>query len=212
MHKEQLKKSRGRPINNDLQNQQKQKLIFSAHKLLNSKTYKSITIREIAELAGTKSAMISYYFGNKEGLFLAVMEFAVGKQEQMLQTILQTPQPIKSFIELMINIAVKNPGLIRFIHDEVLSQESSLQHAFIKGMPKKMSVFVPQLIQQEITKGNFRKDLNAKYAAFSLISMIMTPFVIAPIREKAWQISHQELTQPQWLNHIYNLFTNGCRP
>jgi len=205
-------KSRGRPVDNELQSQQKQKLIFAAHQLLNSKTYKGITIREIAELAGTKSAMISYYFGNKEGLFLAVMEFALSQQEQMLQAILQTPKPIKSFIGLMINMAIENPGLIRFVHDEVLAQESTLQQAFIKGMPDKMSVFVPQLIQQEIDKGNFRTDLNTKYAAFSLVSMIMTPFVIAPIREQAWKISHQELTQPQWLDHIYNLFINGCRP
>jgi len=212
MNKDQSTKSRGRPIDNELQNHQKQKLIFAAHQLLNSKTYKSITIREIAELAGTKSAMISYYFGNKEGLFIAVMECAVSQQEQMLQTIIETTQPIKSFIALMINMAIKNPGLLRFIHDEMLSQESPLQHAFIQGMPNKISNFVPHLIQQEIDKGNFRVDLNAKYAAFSLVCMIMTPFVIAPIREQAWKISHQDLTEPQWLEHIYTLFINGCKP
>jgi AcrR family transcriptional regulator len=201
---------RGRPVDPQAQEVQKLKLISAANRLLNSKTYKTITIREIAQLAGTKSAMISYYFGHKQGLFQAMVTHIHQSQPDVFSHIQQAEKPLKFFISHVLNMASNNPGLVRFIHDEILNEQSPLSESFINAMPKAISVFLPELIKREIDKGNFRADLNPKYAAFSLMVMIMSPFVIAPIREQVWQISLHEITQPSWAEHIYNLFISGC--
>ena len=203
--------SRGRPVDTAVQEQQKKKLMAAVYQLLNHKSYKSITIREIAELAGTKSAMISYYFSNKSGLFVAMLQNEIEHMPQLLVEVKNADNPIKCFIKQFLLLANKNSAIIRFIHDEVLNQQSSLQDQFLNTMPKAISVFLPLLIEQEIQQGNFRHDLNAKYAAFTLMGMIMSPFVIEPIREQVWQISKQELAQPEWADHIYQLFITGCK-
>jgi AcrR family transcriptional regulator len=202
--------NRGRPVDSKSQELQKLKLITAANSLLNSKTYKTITIREIAQLAGTKSAMISYYFGSKQGLFQAMMNHLHQSQPDVISHIRQANLPIKVFVTQILSTASKNPGLVRFVHDEILNEHSPLRESFINSLPKTISLFLPELIKQEIEKGNFRADLNPKYAAFSLMTMIMSPFVISPIREQVWQIPLKEITQPEWAAHIYNLFVSGC--
>ena len=65
---------KGRPVNPEKQAMQKAKLLASAEQLLAEKPYVNITIRELAQHSGINSAMISYYFTNKEGLFIALLD------------------------------------------------------------------------------------------------------------------------------------------
>ncbi|WP_144394684.1 TetR/AcrR family transcriptional regulator [Pleionea sediminis] len=202
--------SRGRPIDSDKQQEQKLKLLQAARELLDDKTYKSITVRDIASQAGVNSAMVRYYFSNKEGLFVALFQQLSKNQFEKIKTLLELEDPLKQFIPMMIQMACQNRGLIRFVHDEVLTEESSLKKTFIEGLPRNIATFLPQLIQRDIQKGRFREDLNPKSAAFSLMSLIMLPIVIDPVREDVWQIPMSDIESPQWANHIYQLFINGC--
>lgn len=50
------------------------RLVKAATYLFIKKGYRGVSIREIADRAKTNSALISYYFGDKEGLFLHVFK------------------------------------------------------------------------------------------------------------------------------------------
>ena len=50
------------------------RLIEAATQLFVEKGYRGVSIRAIATLANTNSALISYYFGDKEGLFTEVLK------------------------------------------------------------------------------------------------------------------------------------------
>ena len=52
------------------------RLIEAATQLFVEKGYRGVSIRAIATLANTNSALISYYFGDKEGLFTEVLKNA----------------------------------------------------------------------------------------------------------------------------------------
>lgn len=52
----------------------KSRLLKAATHLFIKKGYRGVSIREIAERAKTNSALISYYFGDKEGLFIQVFK------------------------------------------------------------------------------------------------------------------------------------------
>jgi AcrR family transcriptional regulator len=52
----------------------RQRLVDAATELFVQKGYRGVSIREIAERAETNSALISYYFGDKEGLFRQVFK------------------------------------------------------------------------------------------------------------------------------------------
>lgn len=201
------KQVKGRPVNEEKQAMQKAKLLASAEHLLAEKSYSNITIRELAQYSGVNSAMISYYFTNKEGLFIALLDDISIKQFAVLQHVSHAEDPIRSFIETILSMLNQNHGLARLIHNEFLMADSKLSAVFIERFPKKMAAFVPLLIKNNTSIEDERK---AKYAAFSLITMLITPFIHKPIRQKAWQISDEELQSPIWVEHIHQQFLFGC--
>lgn len=202
---------RGRPSNPQKAQQQKQLLFQAARDLLQQKSYKQISIRELASAAGLNSAMISYHFGSKEGLFTALIEHMGGQHFSQIQSLLSQDNPLKAFIAHMISFLSANLGIARFIHDEVLSESSTLRDHFIQGMPRRMATVLPMLIERYQQQGKFRADLNPKWAAFNLMNLIMMPLIAEPVREQAWGISLNEVTSPEWSDHIYRLFVAGCQ-
>ncbi|UZE96379.1 TetR/AcrR family transcriptional regulator [Alkalimarinus alittae] len=202
---------RGRPSDPAIQQQRKEQLMDTAYQLLNQKSYRAITIREIAEQAGMKSAMISYYFTNKEGLFTALIERYAATNSTQFEAILKSPEPIKAFIKKAVIHFSENPALSRLIADEVLTQQSDLGDKFLTIIPKKIATFLPMLIRAEQKAGRIHADLNPKWAAFSLMSMIVMPFIAAPAREKAWGISLQDITSDAWTDQLYHLYMSGCK-
>jgi len=202
---------RGRPTDPEKAQEQRLKLFSAARELLQEKSYQSITIRELAAAAGINSAMISYHFGNKEGLFLALIEHMGSQHLSQLQQFMTSDNPLKAFIYHMTEFLAENVGLARFIHDEVINDSSSLRETFINGFPKKMATMLPMLIQQYQITGQFRQTLNPKHAAFSLMNLLIMPVIAAPVREHVWNISTDEIKSPEWAEHIYNLFVAGCQ-
>ena len=202
-----MSQPRGRPINTTKQSIQKTKLLEAAEQLLAEKSYINITIRELAQRSGVNSAMISYYFDNKEGLFLALLDEMSKAHFVVMKSVNASENPIKTFIELILAMLNKNNGLAKLIHSEFLNGSSELSDAFIERFPKKMATFLPKLIQRHTGTKDFTK---AKYAAFSLITLIITPFINKSIRQVAWEISDEELQEPLWAEHVYHQFMYGC--
>ena len=198
---------RGRPIVHDKQEQQKAKLLAAAQQLLAEKPYRSVTIRELAERAEVNSAMIGYYFKNKEGLFIALLDKMSEQLFCNMQEILSAENPLRSLIEMMTNNFITNKGFARLIHDEFMSKESQFGNAFIERFPKRMAKILPQLIIENTAITDPDK---AKYAAFSLMMLIIAPFIGEPVRKLAWGISDDEIQGPIWTEHIYSLFMLGC--
>jgi AcrR family transcriptional regulator len=61
-----LNKSRGRPRGNP---PTKARIADEAHRLFLERGYRATTVRAVAAAAGVDSALISYHFGSKQGLF-----------------------------------------------------------------------------------------------------------------------------------------------
>lgn len=199
---------RGRPVDASKQEEQKQNLLDAAQQLMADKAYRSITIRELGEKANTNSAMVKYYFENKEGLFVALLDRMAAEHFKRLQVVKTSEDPIKALIDHMLVMLSENNGMARMIHDEILHNESGLREAFIERFPKRMAQFLPVLIQNEL---KIDDPLLAKYLAFNLVSLIITPHIGEPVRKLAWKISDQELNDPSWSEHIYQMFINGAR-
>jgi len=199
--------AKGRPIDSGKQAIQKDKLLTAAEELLAEKPYSNITIRELAVRSGVNSAMVSYYFTNKEGLFIALLDEMSKKHFIVMQSITNSPDPIKTFIDTILAMLNKNNGLARLIHNEILTGNSKLSDAFIDRFPRKMASFIPQLIKKHTS---IKEERKAKYVAFSLVTMLITPFINKSIRQQAWQISDDELQSPLWAEHIYQQFMFGC--
>ncbi len=201
---------RGRPEDPVLQEERKSALLDAAFELLQQKGYRSITIREIADKAEMKSAMISYYFGGKEGLFLGILERFAQLEVGRFKTLRNDPEPLRGFIRTAISNFSRNPAITRLLVDEVMSSDSHLRDRFIELMPKQIATLLPVLVKIEQAKGRIRQDADPKWLAFSLVTMVISPFIGAVVRDQAWNISHDEVSSDVWAEHIYRLFMEGA--
>lgn len=201
--------SRGRPVNLTVQQERKTRLMEAAYTLLQEKSYRSITIREIADQAAMQSAMISYYFGDKQSLFIALLERLAEKQFIQFQKIFEDTNPIKAFIFMAVHYFANNGAITRLIADEILFQSSPLCDRFIDLFPKRMAAVLPDLIKEQQQLGLYRTDADPTWTAFALMTMIIMPYIGTTVRQRAWNISDREVSSEAWAEHIYQLFSAG---
>ena len=201
---------RGRPTDPALQEKRREDLLDAAFELLRHKSYRSITIRELASQANTQSAMIKYYFNDKQGVFLALLERVSQQQQEDFAAVKASDEPLKMFISRSVKFFAKNQPITRLIADDVIAGDSELKKVFIATLPKRTAEMLPELIAAEQKAGRIKGDMNPKWLGFSLINMIITPFVAVPVREQVWQISHDEIASDAWAEHVYRIFTEGA--
>ena len=75
----------------------KLRLIQAALDLFVTKGFSGVSIREIADKASTNSALISYYFGDKEGLFKEVFKYAAAPINEKRSVCFQRLSAAKKF-------------------------------------------------------------------------------------------------------------------
>lgn len=95
-------------------------LLEAASRILSERNSIEISLSEIAEASGLNSALISYHFGNKDGLLLALVrrdaEIAMAQLDQLVAMSISPEQKIRLHIVGVINTYAKYPYLNRLIH------------------------------------------------------------------------------------------------
>ncbi|RXF02031.1 TetR/AcrR family transcriptional regulator [Pseudoalteromonas sp. PS5] len=197
---------KGRPVDGERQAKQKSKLIEAGKSLLDNKPYSKITIRDIANEAQLNSAMIKYYFGSKENLFIAVVESLSAPLLDKLEKIESENRPLYEFIISLSDIVNFNPAVVSILKEEVMFKSTPLSDAFINAFPGKVSELLPKLIMKETS---IEDEVKANLAAFNLVSLIISPFLLDDIRKGVWNISDDQVFGDEWADYIYSLFING---
>lgn len=205
---------RGRPKDPLKQQASKQALQQAARDLLEEKPYRSISIRELAERAGTQSAMVSYYFGSKEGLFIELLQTSGDMRHQavsaMLELVKQSPrQSLPILVDRMIDLVCSEPWLVRLLQDEVLGQDSQLRDAFMQAIPKRLSGMILQLLAELRQQQVIRADLNLTFTTATLMSNILFPLISEPLMKETLGIQRSTLQSDEWKQHVTQVLTCG---
>ncbi|MGF1757146.1 TetR/AcrR family transcriptional regulator [Photobacterium sagamiensis] len=202
--------TRGRPRDPEKQEQTRQALRDAAKQLLMQKSYRSITIRELAEMAGTQSGMVSYYFGNKEGLFINLLEELGAQRQQFMGDLIQRiqanpQQAIDLLVDSMVGLVTSVPWLVRLLQDEIYSRDSKLRDS----VPTKFGAGLIELFTKLRQLGVIRADLEPKFVTASLFSVIMFPVIAEPLLSPVAGTNIQVLRSPEWKQHLVNLLKVG---
>ena len=205
-------RSPGRPPV-DAESDVRSALLDAASKLFLKHGFDRATARQIALAAGTTPAMIHYYFGNKLGLFRAMLERAIGPVRELIAGSLQagTVDP-SMLIRMHMQTAAANPWIATLIVNEVLSEKGRFRSTFIRDVAGRQAPLVIELLQRARTSGSVRADLDVRLAALSLLSLCMFPFLARHVAGPVLGLKFDEDEIERLIAHTARLFAVGTAP
>ena len=204
-------RSRGRPPV-DADDDVRSALLDAANKLFLKHGFERVTARQIAVAAGTTAAMIHYYFGNKLGLFRAMLERAIGPVRELIAGSLGQAGTVVDpavLIRMHMQTAAANPWIATLIVNEVLAEKGRFRATFIRDVAGRQAPLVIELLQRARASGRLREDLDVRLAALSLLSLCMFPFLARAVAGPVLGLKYDDEEIERLIAHTAKLFTAG---
>ena len=122
-------------------------------------------VDRIAARAGANKRMLYYYFGNKEDLFLAVLESRyahIRRAEQGLHlTDLEPREGMRRLVAFTWNYYLKHPEFLTLLNSENLHRGRHLRRSRqIAAMHSPLVAMLRSLLERGVRKGQFRRGVD----------------------------------------------------
>ena len=166
----------------------RRKLIEAAIPLFAEKGYAAVSIRELAAAAQVNSALITYHFGGKEGLYRAVLEDQFNQIVELFSkktfSDLSPAEKIRESAQDMIEFQSRNPFFRKLLFGE-LSHTTPSFEGILRDYSFRLYRLFHETLETGIAQGEFRQDLNSSYALFAILGMVSYYFIAHSVIEKA---------------------------
>lgn len=133
-------------------------------------------VDRIAARAGANKRMLYYYYGNKEALFLAVMEACYARIRSAEQGLkldeVEPEEGIRRLVEFTWAYFVRNPEFLPLLNSENLHRARHIRRS--KNIPAMHSPFVAtieELLKRGVKAGRFRSGVDAVQLYISIASL-----------------------------------------
>lgn len=151
-------------------------ILRAATKVFARHGYAGGRIEQISKAAKSHDRMIYYYFGSKEGLFIAVIEDAYRRFNEAEQAlVLDESRPLESLeavVRFVWNYYQKNPEFITLLNSENLLRGRHIaKSARAREYSSPVLSITDRILQGGIARGLFRADLSARDLYLMIASM-----------------------------------------
>ena len=189
------------------------KILQAAEELFAARGFAAAPIRDIASKAGVNGAMIHYYFGSKEALYLAILENAASKVRGLLVETAggsgSTKERLARFVDAYATYILSQPNLARILYREMLT---GAKH--IKKIAERYAVTNYTILRDTISEGVRRGELrpvDAALAPISLMGMVVIFQFLRPIISVVLgKTEYDERFVKRVASHTIDLFLNGA--
>lgn len=206
-------KGRGRPKADKQRGCSQDAILTAARQRFMVHPYQKVTTRSIAEAAGVDMALISYYFGGKEGLYKAVFDDLYRPFFQRLNVIERRSEEANTVEELFMTILeldLRYPELLGIIYKTLVLNEGPKKqfiHEQILTYTDKIHVRIFSMLQQ---RGFLRTDFDPELLKDSFNALVMTPFFFYPLTSKKQSQSETIAYIERLYRQNVRLFLQGC--
>ena len=143
----------------------KDHILDVAEKVFSELGFDGASTRTISGEAGVNMAMLNYYFGSKEGLFLAVFNRKISSFQNLLQNLgndgsMTAWSKIEKYIELYAQRVVNNNCFQKMLYQEMAMQRRGELADSISNILMKNVSEVHKILQDGIDNGEFNKDID----------------------------------------------------
>lgn len=211
MSRRQTPRGPGRPVAGDAA--VRSALLQHSRELFLKRGFAEVSTRRIAAAAGTTPAMIHYYFGDKLGLYRAMLEEAMAPLLATLQRMEQAgtdaPPDLEALMTQYMRMLSQNRWLPALIVQEVLDEGGQLREQFIEHFAGRLAPAFVRVLQKERERGTLRADLDPQLAAISALSLCIFPFVSMPITSQVLGLSVTGDGFERLVQHTTQVFRDG---
>jgi AcrR family transcriptional regulator len=185
------------------------KILAAAMPLFLASGARATTIRQIADAANVNSQLIYYYFGDKEGLFRAVLDDAAARVSALLARARQGDGPVRErlarFVSEWVRVTLAEAAAIRMLHRAMLEGDQALA-AEIQRHAGAHAAQIAALIAEGIASGAFRSDLDPRRAVVSLVGMVQYLALAEPILFNSTKLKRGREERQAMAQHTAELF------
>jgi AcrR family transcriptional regulator len=189
------------------------KITAAAEQLFAARGYDGTVTRDIARAAGVNAAMIHYYFGNKEGLYRAILEGAASRVRSLLVETAAgkgaTREQLARFVDAYSAYILSQPNLARILYREMLTGGKH-----IVQIAQKYAVTNYTILKDTMSEGIRRGELRAidyELAPISLMGMVVIFQFLRPIITTVLgKTKYDEQFVARIAAHTIDLFLNGA--
>ncbi len=159
-------------------------ILDAAEQLFASRGFARTTIKDIGRQAGLNSALLYYYFADKDELYREVLRRFVSRLVARTMTALTnggTPDTrVRSLLTAQAELLIANPQFPRLMVRELAESEGA--HAVEQFHLLASTTFkrLCELIEEGQQAGLFRKDVDPRFAAISTIAQVVYFFIARP--------------------------------
>ena len=151
------------------------KIMTVAIPLFAQKGFAGVSVKEIAETAKVNIALISYHFGGKENLYVAILEAQFELLDHIINVIRNEEncpiQKIRRFSQEFVKLHKPYPHIHRLIYGEMINP-TTCYHRLVKPGIIRCHDFLAECIESGINSGQIRPDIKPDCANVLLASVL----------------------------------------
>jgi AcrR family transcriptional regulator len=181
----------------------RERLLTAALELFNSKGYAAASVREIVEKAGVTKPVLYYYFRNKEGLYLELLNSSFSSFDAMAGEITafqgHSRERITRLSEMIFDGFVANLPVIRLAYGIYFGPPQGAPHFNFDAYHDKMYDTFYSIVTEGISRGELR-DVNPREITWTIIC-ILNQTMEEQLCHASPRTSRDDLLR--FLNHIF---------
>jgi TetR/AcrR family transcriptional regulator len=154
----------------------RQLLLDAAERLFAAQGFPRTTIKQIGQAAGVNSALLYYYFGDKDRLYREVLQRLIGIMVERTSGRLAargTPADrLRGLLEAQAEVLASQPNLPKLLLRELADHDADHAVEQVQLLAATTFRMLCELVREGQRDGSFRDDVDPRFAAVSVISQV----------------------------------------
>lgn len=202
----------GRPSADDRRDVRAQ-LLAAARDLFTRFGFDAVSTRQLAAEAATTPAMIHYYFGDKHGLYRALLEEVIPPVLDQLEARAGrpgSPLTVSDFMHAYLAMFEANPWLPPLVFREIREGGEAFRRHYVDRFASRARQMLGGVMAQERQAGRVRPDVDPEMAMIAVMSLCVFPFLARPMLEQVMQATLDEDFLVRWESFAVGLIQRGA--
>jgi TetR/AcrR family transcriptional regulator len=154
----------------------RQLILDAAERLFAARGFPRTTIKQIGQAAGVNSALLYYYFGDKDRLYREVLQRLIGILVERTSGRLAargTPaERLRGLLEAQAEVLASQPNLPKLLLRELADHDADHAVEQVQLLAATTFRMLCELVREGQRDGSFRDDVDPRFAAVSVISQV----------------------------------------